>query len=209
VGAVVAGGVLLARRDATDARLWWTLFGGVVALAALFGLALPVLLDRTLTLVAWAPALALGVLVDALWSRRAWVGVLATVVLLVTVLVPTVGVLTDHSGVTTGIGRLVAVARPGDVVAVQPAGKLPELEWNVGVQGARAWRPVAIGGLPRVAGIAIGGRRATHRVWVLDWGSHLDHSPGYVRCAPDWRFGRSRVLCLRRASHAVTATPLA
>ena len=208
VAAVLAGGVLLLRRHAPlDARLWWSLFATMVGLAALLGVVLPVLLDRTLTLVAWGPALALGVLVDVLWRKVRLLGVLATVVVLVALAIPTVGVLTDHTGITTGADHLLAVARPGDVVAVRPAGKLPEIEWNVGVRGSRAWRPVTVAGLGRVAGIALDGHRATQRVWVLDWNSRLRRAPGYLRCAPDWRFGRSRVLCLRRTPSPVVVTP--
>lgn len=208
VAAVLAGGALLLRRRApVDGRVWWSLFATMVGLAALLGFVLPVLLDRTLTLVAWGPALAVGVLLDTVWSKARVVGVVASVLLLVALAIPTVGVLTDHSGVTTGADHLLAVARPGDVVAVRPAGKLPEIEWNVGVQGTPAWRPVTINGLGSVSGIALGGHRSTHRVWVLDWNSRLQRAPGYVRCAPDWRFGRSRVVCLRASKPPVTVTP--
>jgi hypothetical protein len=201
--------VVLLRRDSRTAKLWWSLFGVTVALAAIAGLALPVLLDRTLTLVVWGPALALGVVVDGLWSRQRVLGAVALVMLGAVLVVPTVSVLTDHSGPTTGLDRVVSFARPGDVVAVRSAGKLPEVEWTLGVRSGRPWRAVSLAGLPRVGGIIIGDARPTGRVWVLDWNSNLRAARDYVRCAPDWRFGRSRVLCLQRdITHPVTVTPL-
>ncbi len=209
VAGIVAGGVLLVRRDSRDARIWWSLFGVTVALAAVTGLALPVLLDRTLTLVVWGPALVLGVLVDVVWSRSRVFGVVAVLVLATLIVPPTIGVLTDHAGATTGLDHLAAVARPGDVAAVRSVGKLPEIEWTLGVRSARDWRVVAVPGLARVGGVLVGDTAPTGRVWVLDWSSRLRVARGYVRCAPDWRFGRSRVVCLQRdVTHPVTVTPL-
>jgi hypothetical protein len=167
------------------------------------------LLDRTLTLVAWGPALALGVAVDALWSRARVLGVCAAALLLVLLVVPTAAVVSDHSGPTTGLDRLAAVARPGDVVAVRSAGKLPEVEWTLGVRSGQTWRAVTLPGLTNAAGVFVGDTRPTGRVWVLDWDGRLRSARDYVRCAPDWSFGRSRVLCLRRdVTHPVTVTPL-
>ena len=48
-----------------------------LALAALAGLVAPVLLDRTLTMTAWAPALAVGVALDALLTRQRVLGIVA------------------------------------------------------------------------------------------------------------------------------------
>jgi hypothetical protein len=207
--AVIAGGALLLRRDAPTAKVWWSLFGVTVGLAALGGLFLPLLLDRTLTLVAWGPALALGVVVDALWSRWRVLGACAAVALVVLLAVPTTAVVSDRSGPTTGLNRLVAVARPGDVVAVRSAGKLPEVEWTLGVRSGRPWHAVTLPGLPNAAGILVGDVHPTGRVWVLDWNGLLRSARDYVRCAPDWTFGRSRVLCLQRdVTHPVTVTPL-
>jgi len=207
--AVVLGGVLLIRRDPRTAKVWWSLFGVTVGLAAVGGLVLPLLLDRTLTLVAWAPALALGVVVDAVWARSRALGLTAVVLLLLVLVPPTVSVVTDHSGPTTGLDRLVAVARPGDVAAVRAAGKLPEVEWTVGVRSGQPWRAVTVPGVKNVAGVLVGDVAPTGRVWVLDWNGQLRVARGYARCAPDWYFGASRVVCLQRAvSHPVTVTPL-
>jgi len=209
VVAIVAGGVVLLRTDARTAKLWWSLFGVMVTLAAVAGIVLPVLLDRTLTLVFWGPALALGFAVDALWSRTRVLGVVAVVVLGAVLVVPTVGVLTDHSGPTTGLDRLAAVAQPGDVVAVGAVGKLPEIEWTLGARSGHPWHVVTLAGLPRAGAILVGNAHPTGRVWVLDWNSRLRRATDYVRCAPDWQFGRSRVLCLQRdITHPVTVTPL-
>jgi hypothetical protein len=209
VVAVVTGGVLLHRRDARTAKVWWSLFGVTAGLAVVGGLALPLLLDRTLTLVAWAPALALGVVVDVVWSRSRALGVAAVVLVLAVLVPPTLGVLTDHSGPTTGLDRLVSVARPGDVVAVHSVGKLPEVEWTLGVRSGQPWRAVTVPGLARVGGVLVGDATPTGRVWVLDWNRRLRVARDYLRCAPDWTFGRSRVVCLQRdVTHPVTVTPV-
>jgi hypothetical protein len=197
--AVVAGGVLLLRRDRRLGTVWAALFALPLALAALFGLAAPVLLDRTLTLTAWAPLLAVGVLLDWLLRRAVVVGVLAIVMVGVVLAVPTYTVVTQSSGPDRAFRRLEAVVRPGDVVAVRTAARQPEVLWNMGVRGHEPWRPVTVAGVvPQVAGLALGGAPPTGRVWVLDWRSRVREADGYTRCAPDQNFGVSRIMCLRK-----------
>jgi hypothetical protein len=198
--AVVAGGLLLWRRDVVLGRIWVSCFAVTVTLAALAGLVAPVLLDRTLTVVSWGPLLAIGVFVDAALTRSRVLGAVAVVVLAGLTVPAAVGVVTDHSGPTTALRRLEVVARPGDVIAVRSAGKLPEIAWSLGVRGSQPWRQVAVAGLPRTGAIELGTGAASGRVWVLDWGSRLRNAAGLERCAPDWKFGVSRILCLQRGT---------
>ncbi len=197
--AVVGGGVLLVRRERALGAVWAALFALPLALAALAGLAAPVLLDRTLTLTAWAPLLAIAMLLDWLLRRERVVGVLAIVALAMLLVPPTITAVSQSSGPDRALRRLEAVACPGDVVAVRSALKAPEVQWTLGVRGHVPWRPVMVAGVtPQVAGLALGGAPPTGRVWVLDWSSRVREADGYTRCAPDQNFGVSRIMCLRR-----------
>ncbi len=71
VFAVAAGGVLLVRNDRWMGRVWCACFVVPLALATVAGLVAPVLLDRTLTMVAWAPMFAIAVVLDRLIRQRA------------------------------------------------------------------------------------------------------------------------------------------
>ncbi len=204
--AVAVGGVLAWRRDRRLGSVWCAGFALPLALAALAGLAAPVLLDRTLTLTAWAPLLAIGVLLDRLLARARVLGVVALVVVAALLLPPTFTAVSESSGPDRGLRRLEAVVRPGDVVAVRSAAKAPEVIWTIGVRGQLPWRAVTVAGVvPKVAGLALGGAPASGRVWILDWKSKVREAPGYTRCAPDQNFGVSRIMCLQRDA----ATPVA
>ena len=195
---VVAGGVLLIRRDPGLARVWGVCFAIPIALAALAGLVAPVLLDRTLTMTAWAPALAVGLVLDTLLTRRRLLGVAVVAIMTLLIVAPAVGAVTSTSGPDRALRRLEALARPGDVVAVRSAIKAPEIDWALGVRGGQPWRPVTLVGItPKVAGLRLGNGLASGRVLVLDWNSKLCSAPGYDRCAPDQRFGTNRIVCLR------------
>jgi hypothetical protein len=197
--AVVVGGVLVVRRDQPLGRVWCACFAVPVALAAVAGLAAPVLIDRTLTMTAWAPMLALAVVVDALLARTRVLGVVAIAVLVVLVVPPAVAAVAQSTGADRALRRLEAVAHPGDVVAVRAAGKAPEVDWTLGVRRNRPWRPVTLADVnPPVAGLELESGRPSGRVWVLDWNSRVRAAPGYERCAADRHFGVSRILCLRR-----------
>jgi hypothetical protein len=158
-----------------------------------------VLLDRTLTLGAWAPLLAIGVLLDVLLTRARVVGVLALLVVGALLIPPTFLTVSESSGPDRALRRLEAVARPGDVVAVRSADKASEVVWTLGVRGSEPWRAVTVTGIvPKVAGLALGGGPLSGRLWVLDWNSRVRRADGYSRCAPDQNFGVSRIMCLRR-----------
>jgi hypothetical protein len=199
--AVVAGGVLVWRRDRPLGRVWCACFAVPLALAALAGLAAPVLLDRTLTMTAWAPLLAIGVLVDFLLTRVRVLGVLAVLAVGVLMIPPTFLAVSGSTGPDRALRRLEAVAQPGDIVAVRSANKASEVTWNLGVRGDQPWRAVTVSGIvPTVAGLELGQGPASGRIWVLDWNSRVRAADGYSRCAPDQNFGVSRILCLRRDS---------
>ena len=59
--ATIAGGVMIWNRDAMLGRVWLACAALPIAIAAVAGRFEPVVLDRTFTLMAWAPCLALGV----------------------------------------------------------------------------------------------------------------------------------------------------
>jgi hypothetical protein len=196
--AVVVGGVGLRARWPRLGTVWIACFAVPVALAALAGLAAPVLLDRTLTLGAWAPLLALAVVCDGLLARAPVLGAGAVAALLVLMVPTTFDVITRPTAVSHALRDLSASAQPGDTVAVRSAAKLPEIAWSLGVRPGEEWHSVVVPGVPHVAGIELGDHPASGRVWVLDWNSELQTVKGYDRCAPDRNFGVSRILCLRR-----------
>ena len=196
---VAVGGVLVWRRDQRLGRVWCACFAVPLGLAAVAGLGAPVLLDRTLTLGAWAPLLAIGMFLDALLTRVRAVGVVALLVVGVLLIPPTFLAVSDSTGADRALRRLEAVARPGDIVAVRSADKAPEVLWTLGVRGHEPWRAVTVAGImPTVAGLELGGGPVTGRVWVLDWNSKVREADGYSRCAPDQNFGVSRIMCLAR-----------
>jgi hypothetical protein len=168
-----------------------------------------VLLDRTLTMTAWAPVLAVAVALDALLSRTRVLAVVAIAILTVLVVPAAVNAVATSSGADRALRRLEAVARPGDVVAVRSASKAPEVVWTLGVRGRFPWHAVTVADVsPKAAGLQLGGAPPTGRVWILDWNSRVRAAPGYERCAADQNFGVSRILCLRReGTHAADHEP--
>ena len=125
--ATVGGGILLARRDAILGRIWVCCFAVPIGLAALAGLVEPVVLDRTFTLMAWAPCIAVAVLLDTVLVRHRVLGAVALVAVLAVVVPATVGAIQTRTGPDVPLRELARLAGPGDVVAVRPF-----------VQGARA-----------------------------------------------------------------------
>ena len=194
---VGCGGIVLCRSMPQLGRVWVVCFAVPLLLAAIAGLVAPVLLDRTLTLGSWAPLLALAAALD--WALTRWrAPAVVGLVLVLVIMVPVaLGVVTSRSGPDGGLRRLQVVAQPGDVVAVRSAAKLPEIEWSLGVRGDESWRVVTLPGIAHVAGILLGTGPVSGRVWLLDWNSRLRSADGYERCAPDWNFGVSRILCLQ------------
>jgi hypothetical protein len=201
--AVVAGAVLLVRSDRRLGRVWLCCVAVPIGLAAVSGLVAPVLLDRTLTVSSWGAVLAVAYLADrALRSSRV-LGAVTLVALALVMLPPAVHAVTRPSTPDVALGHLDSVVRPGDVVAIRPQVKAPELTWSIGVHAHRATSPADVDGLANTAAVVVdspsGAPTAmTGRIWLLDW-NRRPIEPGYARCAPAWRTGTARVLCLRAA----------
>ena len=175
------------------------------AVAAVAGLALPVVIDRTFTVVAWGPVLAIAFALDAVASRHRAAGAVAFVALLAVMLPSTAYAVTVRSGPDVAIRHLQSVAHTGDVIAVRPAWKGVETQWSIGVRGGRAFRTVHVAALPDAASRVIGRGPATGRVWVLDW--HHYALANAAPCAPTWQRGTSRVECVRVSPRSIARPP--
>jgi hypothetical protein len=200
VAATIAGGVVLVRRRDTLGRTWLACFAVPVVLGAVAGFAVPVVLDRTFTLMAWGPVVAVAFLIDGA-ARRTTVVAVATVVVAAVVMVPgAVGTLTTATGPSAPLTMLDRRVRPGDVVAVRPASKAPELQWSLAVRRHLAATAVEVDGLQRSFALRLGHHRSTGRVWYLDWKAHRDATTtatGAADCASTWRWGHTHISCLR------------
>ncbi len=204
--AIVAGGVLLHRREPRFSRLWICGFVIPIGLAAFFGLFAPVLIDRTLTATAWAPMFAVAVVLDQAIRRFRLLGAVALACVVVVSLQGSVAAVRRASGPNTALNQLESVVRAGDVVAVTPRSKYVELQWSLGVRSERGpAQPVDIVGVGPARAITLTGHPPTGRIWLLDF--HGKGKP-LVRpadqCAPAWQHGSTRVECLW-ASGGVTA----
>ncbi len=218
VAATVVGAVLLVRSDARLGRVWLCCFAVPVAIAAIAGLAQPVVLDRTFTLMSWAPVVAVAFVLDAVVRRNRFVGALAVAGVIAIALPPSLAIVAGHNGPDSPLRALEARVRPGDVVAVQPLSKAPELQWSLGVQTHSSTRPVSVPGNPRAFGIRVGTGAATGRVWLLNWNAHHGPADLISPCGPRWGGGRVRIRCLaagtvttasRPSSHAAATTSFA
>lgn len=195
--ATIAGGVTLWRRAPTLGRVWVCCFAVPVGLAALAGLVEPVVLDRTFTLMAWAPCLAIAWLLDALVRRRPLLGFVAVLAVVTVLVPPTLGAIQTPSGPDGPLRELARVARPGDIVAVRPASKAPELAWSLGVRADAPTRRVAVPGVPSAFGIQMGTGRPSGRVWLLDWRSVRNRGVfAAEQCAPRWSWGHTHIRCI-------------
>lgn len=196
VAATVAGAVLLVRSDARLGRVWLCCFAVPVTIAAIIGLAEPVVLDRTFTLMAWAPVVALAFVLDAIFRRNRVVGALALVGVVAVALPSALTIVTEHKGPDSPLRALETRVRPGDIVAVQPVSKAPELQWSLGVQTHSSTRQVSVPGNPRAFGIRIGTGAPTGRVWLLNWNAHRTPADLTSQCGPRWGSGHVRIRCL-------------
>lgn len=175
--AVVACGiaVMIRRRDPLT-RVVVGLAVVPVAVGATAGLVFPVTLDRTFTLMAWAPAVAVGLLVEAAATRRWRIPAIAlgtAVVALVATGAP--AVVDGHTGPDVPLRLMAEHARAGDVIAVRPAYKAPELQWSLGVRAHPDSDHVRLPGR-RAYALRLGDRPLSGRLWLLDW--HRYGSPG-------------------------------
>jgi hypothetical protein len=205
--AVVAGAVLLVRSDRRLGRVWLCCVAVPIGLAALSGIVAPVLLDRTLTVSSWGAVLAVAYLADRVLRSSRVLGAVALAALVLVMLPPSVHAVTRPSTPDVALGHLDAVVRPGDVVAIRPRVKAPELTWSIGVHAHRATSAADVDGLANTAAVVVDAPSGTPtvmtgRIWLLDW-NRRPIEPGYADCAPVWRSGTARVLCLRAAGNSV------
>jgi hypothetical protein len=199
--AIVAGIMVCRHRDATLATVLMCCFVVPVGLAGLLGLRAPVLIDRTLTVVAWGPLLALGYVIDAL-ARRARAAGAVAVGLAILVMVPTAAqTINAPGGPTAALLQLERVARPGDVIAVQPASKGVELYWALGTRSDDGpSRGVQLAGFRQTTAIALTGRLPSGRIWLMQYTARRIGLRHYRRCARTWHHGPTRLVCIERAS---------
>lgn len=169
VAATIAGITLLVRRRDPLGRVTVCLYAIPVALGAIAGLAVPVVIDRTFTLIAWVPALAIGVLIDTVATREraAAAGIALAGLAVVATGVP--AVVTGHTGPDTPLRVVGAHLRTGDIVAVRPASKAPELQWSLGVRRFPDSEPVTLHGRHSTYALRVGDGRPTGRIWLIDW----------------------------------------
>jgi Dolichyl-phosphate-mannose-protein mannosyltransferase len=207
VAGVVVGAVFLARTDRKLGRVWVCCGLVPVALAALGGLVAPVLLDRTLTVVSWAPLLALGFLVGGLAERSRLVAVALVAGLVLVMLPTTVQAVTTRSTPDMVLRHIQQVAQPGDVVAIFPAGRMHEVVWTVGVRGSTPYHDVPTTGIPDTRGLLLGSNRLTGRLWLLHWSHRRLEIPAWPQCAPKWRGPGATVQCLMPPPGALHVDP--
>ena len=194
--AVVAGGIVVWRRDRHLGRVLVCCSFVPALLAAAAGTVAPVLIDRTLTVAAWGPLLAIGFLVGAMAQRSRAIAATVVVVIALVAVPAAVQVVETRSNPDRALRHLEQVVRPGDVVATRSSGRLPEIAWSIGVRGSQPTHPVVLTGLGSTAGFELGTGPRTGRIWLLDWTQRPLPGAGLARCAPDWLHS-SRIICLR------------
>jgi mannosyltransferase len=195
--AVIAGGFVLLRRDRVLGRVWIACAALPFVLAAAIGIFTPFLLDRTLTLAAWAPVIAIAALVDAAFRRWNALGVVAMIAVGLVVVFASYNLFTEPWEHDVAVSHLEAAVGPGDVVAVDPFWYAPLLEWRLVVRGPGHTTRVTIPGLLRTETIAIGTGKPSGRVWLFELAYLHEDIGGRARCAPTWTDGTTRILCFR------------
>ncbi len=195
---IAAGGLVIWRSDRVLGRVWVCCWVVPVGIAAVVGRVEPVVLDRTFTVVAWAPLLAVAYVLERLIRRTRIVGALAAVALLALLVPSVVTVITQPTGPDAPLRRLEQVVRPGDVVAVRPVSKAPELQWSLGVRSRFETHRVRVPDVPGASGLAVGAGRPSGRLWLLDWRTFRAPLPVRTEpCARHWSWGHTRIRCLR------------
>jgi hypothetical protein len=196
---VVAGGVLLVRRDRVLGRLWLACGAVPFLAAAVIGVFHAFLLPRTLTLASWAPVLAVAFLLDAVLRRWKAVGLVAIVTVCVVVLATTASFLAfKRWDYDLSIDKLQQSARPGDVVAVRPARYGILADWRIGVHGDRPTRRVRVAGIDDVNARVVLGGEPSGRVWLLTAVGSRTLFEGFVSCAAPWTDDVTTIVCLQR-----------
>lgn len=192
----VIGAVVLVRTDRRLGRVWIGCFVVPVVVGAIAGRFEPVVLDRTFTLMAWAPVVAVAFALDAVVRRHQVIGAVAFAGVVAVTVPSALGVITGHNGPDTPLRLLERRVRPGDIVAVRPLSKAPELQWSFGVQTNSSTRRVRVPGQPRAFGIRVGHHRPSGRTWLLDWNAPNTAAGHRSDCGPRWGRGHVRIRCL-------------
>ena len=174
--AVGVGGWVIWRRDRPHGRVWLACGALPFVLAAVIGFVSPFLLDRTLTVASWAPALALGALADAAVVRsrrgasspRSRVTTVAvwTAVALVALGAVSAVAATDED-TDQAIAHLEAVVAPGDVILTRPARYATLADYRIAVQQWGRAVHVAAPGIDDAAGVREAAAASTGRWWLL------------------------------------------
>jgi hypothetical protein len=198
VAFVVLGfGLFCLVRTQTDlARLAAVAFVLPSALVALCGIFVPILIERTLTLGAWAPCLAIAA-IPAFAAKHGSRFAAAVVVVVVVITVPSgIDVLTAKWPDDDVARALRSVAGPGDVVAIDPGGWAALTDYGVAAALGGA-QPVEIDGLAPNTAFLVGDAQPTGRIWLATQ-SHRSSIEGDA-CARSWRVGEFRIQCVRVA----------
>lgn len=196
--AIAAGAVLLWRSDRWLGRVFGCCVIVPAVLGALIGLTAPVMLDRSFTLIAWGPCLALGYLVGGVTHRSRVLGPLAIGVLALVMIPTAVTAVDGRSNVDRALRHVERVARPGDVVASHPGGRLHLLLWSIAVRRDVPYRAVPLVRLRDAQGVRLGHGPQSGRTWLLESTGRVNDE-GKQRCAPNRSYGSLHVVCLRGA----------
>ena len=125
-------------------------------------------------------------------------GVIALVGILIVMVPSTLHKIQMPSGPDRPLRELARDVKPGDIVAVRPASKAPEIAWSLGVREHLAARRVAVPDVPHAFGIELGTGPASGRVWLLDWRRFRTPAVSAAdQCAPRWARGHPHIRCLR------------
>ena len=197
VAAVSCGIVFVIADDRLLGRVLVCLGVLPTALAAMVGLFVPFFIVRTVTIAAWVPCLAVGALVERLWRHSRPFGVIAVLVTALAVIPATFVFLDRHWEYDASVDQLVAVSRPGDVVATIPDWYGPLVDWRVAVRVYGSARPVELADLPSAHAVSLGEQARSGRAWILSFAEDHRTYPGLPRCAPDWTDGVTTVSCVR------------
>jgi len=191
---LVVGLLCLARTHTDLARLALVAFVLPSALVALCGVFVPILIERTLTIGAWAPCLALAAIpafAAKLGSRFA----VAAVVVVMVITVPSgIDVLTAKWPDDDVARALRSVAGPGDVVAIDPGGWAALTDYGVASALGGA-QPVEIDGLAPKTAFLVGHAQPTGRIWLATQ-FHQSSIAGDA-CGQSFRVGEFRIQCVR------------
>jgi uncharacterized membrane protein len=193
---VVAGYVALRRWDGQLGRTAWCCSVLPIAGFAAMGLVSPVLIERSLTVAAWAAPLSLAALVGELASRRRLLAVVVGG--LVTLLVVTSGidVLRERWEPDAVTRHARAVTRPGDVVAVAPGWWSPLFEYGVAVAGGADPKPTSAP-IANAVAFRIGTATPTGRTWLVTRRVDRAAIETFEPCSDDWFDGVFHVRCVR------------